>query len=370
MPGTFPVFASTVRLGRLALALALLSVPTACRGPDFDRGAMLHAIGTTVILPGQEALVLEAERLDAAAAAFAAAPTEEALLELRDRWLATELAWKGVQLFQFEGLLILHNAIEKRPARDDFIEETITALNRGALVALDTGFIESAGATSKGLGAIEHLIFPAGLDPSEVVAGFVMPGRGAYLRATAENLVAKTRELQAHWAPGEGGYLTTFVANDSDGADIRGSVSRLANRIIEAHEIATQHGLGRPMGRTMDGVPHPEEVEAPLSGHSLELLVATVETLRRTMDAGVDDYLDHLDLSGNAEPLSARIAAQYAVALNALREIEGPLEVAVIARPAQVETAYEEMRALIVLLKTEMAAQLGITVTFSDTDGD
>jgi predicted lipoprotein len=144
----------------------------------------------------------------------------------------------------------------------------------------------------------------------------------------------------------------------------------LANRIIEVHELATQQGLGRPMGRTTDGIPRPEEVEAPLSGRSLDLLIATVETLRRAVDAGLDDYLDHLDLSGDAGPLSGRIASQYARALDALRAIEGPLEVAVVERPAEVERAYEEMRALIVLLKTEMAAQLGITVTFSDTDGD
>jgi predicted lipoprotein len=331
---------------------------------------MLEAIGTTVILPGHEALLAEAERLDEAAAEFLAAPSEDGLAALRERWLAAQLAWKGVELFQFEGLLILHNAIEKRPARDDFIEETITALNGGALDGLDETFIENAGATSKGLGVIEYLIYPAGLELVEVVERFGEAGRAVYLRATTQNLVWKARELRDHWRPGDGGYLTTFAANDSDGADIRGSVSRLANRIIEVHEITTQRNLGRPLGRTTDGIPRPEEAEAPLSGHSLDLVIATVESLRRTMDAGFDDYLDHLDLSGSVEPLSQRIAAQFEIALNALRAIEGSLEAAVIERPAQVDTAYEEMRALIVLLKTEMAAQLGITVTFSDSDGD
>jgi predicted lipoprotein len=350
--------------------LAVMLAAVACSGPRFDRGAMLEGIGTTVIVPGHETLVAEAESLDGVAAAFVAEPTEAALAELRERWLATEIAWKGVQLFQLEGLLILHNAIEKRPARDDFIEETVSALNEGRLAGIDAAFIERAGATSKGLGAIEYLVYPPGLEPAAVVALYAQSGRGEYLRATTENLVAKARELRAYWAPGEGGYLSTFVASDSDGADIRGSVSRLANRIIEVHEISTQHGLGRPMGRSTDGIPRPEEVEAPLSGRSLELLVATVETLRRTIDAGLDDYLDHLDLSGDAAPLSQRISEQYEVALTALRAIEGPLQVAVVERPAQVERAYEAMRALIVLLKTEMAAQLGITVTFSDTDGD
>jgi predicted lipoprotein len=124
------------------------------------------------------------------------------------------------------------------------------------------------------------------------------------------------------------------------------------------------------MGRTTDGVPDPESVETPLTGRSLDLLIANLESVQRTFDAGLDDYVDYLQGGEPETSLSANIHAQFARVFEALDRIGTPLEVAVVEDPAAVAAAYEEMRPLLVFLKTDMAAQLGITVTFSDADGD
>ena len=47
------------------------------------------------------------------------------------------------------------------------------------------------------------------------------------------------------------------------------------------------------MGQTTDGIPQPVEVESYLSRSSKELMIANVQALRRTFDAGLDDYLDY-----------------------------------------------------------------------------
>ena len=68
--------------------------------------------------------------------------------------------------------------------------------------------------------------------------------------------------------------------------------------------------------------------------------------------------------------MSAAIHAQFDDVLTALGDIDGALRDAVTESPVEVEAAFESMRTLLVLLKTDMAALLGITVTFSDSDGD
>ena len=350
-----------------ALALSLLAL-AGCQSP-FDRRAMLNEIGTGVIFPAHEALSLEASRLDSAAVAFVAAPTEGALGVLRDRWLSAELAWRGVHLFQFDGLLILHNEIEKRPARADFIEQTIAARAERTGPTVDSDFIEGVGATSKGLGAIEYLLFPGGGEAAAMQA-FRSPARGEYLLALTANLVSKSGELLSYWAPEGGNHLATFIESESAGADIQGSISRLSNRMIELHEVATRDWLGRPTGRTTDGIARAKDVEAPLSGRSLDLLIASVESAQRTFQAGLDDYVEYLDPEEGPEGLSQRISGQFNVALAALRGIDEPLEEAVIDTPERTGAAYDEMRELVPLLKSEMAGRLGVTVTFSDADGD
>jgi predicted lipoprotein len=35
-----------------------------------------------------------------------------------------------------------------------------------------------------------------------------------------------------------------------------------------------------------------------------------------------------------------------------------------------VQTLYDECRDLVIIMKTDMTSQLGVTITFSDADGD
>ena len=331
---------------------------------------MLGQIVDTVILPGHATLTAAAGSLDAAARAFVEAPNAETLAGVRSEWFAAEIAWRRVEMYQFPGLLLIHNAIETRPARVPFIEGLVDSAADSTAAPLDAASIESLGSTSKGLGAIEYLVFESPEHEAPILEAFGSPARGQLLVALTSNLMAKTRELEGFWTPEGQNYGQTFRENDSEGAAIESSISLLANRMIEMYEMVMQRRFGIPMGRTTNGVPDPEAVESPLTGRSLDLLVANLESVLRTFDAGLDDYVDYLQGGPSETSLAANIHAQFARVFEALNRIETPLEAAVVEDPATVAAAYEEMRPLLVFLKTDMAAQLGITVTFSDADGD
>ena len=340
-----------------------------CLGPGFDRNAMLGAVADTAILPAHRQLVEEAEQLDAAARQFASAPTLERLESLRAGWLSASLAWKGVELYELPGMFLFHNAIEKRPARVAFIEDLITQADRAALDGVNAAFIESLGSTSKGLAAIEYLIFESAGAEASVLDRFADPARRAFVTALTANLAAKTEELYRFWAPEGGDYAGTFRANGSEGADLRGSISLLANQMIQLVEMVMRTRLGVPMG-AVDGVPRPREVEAYPSGESLALMAASLASIQRALDAGLYDYLDYLDPSPADRKLSSAIRAQLETVFDTLAGVPAPLSRAVTESPAEVEAAFESMRPLLVLIKTDLAALLGITVTFSDNDGD
>ena len=81
-----------------------------------------------------------------------------------------------------------------------------------------------------------------------MLESFDDPARTAYLTALTANLTAKSEELYRYWS-GEGqNYAQSFRKNDSEGADLNGSVSLLANEMIELHEITMAHKAGNAHG--------------------------------------------------------------------------------------------------------------------------
>jgi uncharacterized protein len=70
------------------------------------------------------------------------------------------------------------------------------------------------------------------------------------------------------------------------------------------------------------------------------------------------------------DPLEKRVQEQFEAALAAARAVAGPLEQAAVDRRASLQNAYDQVHALEILLKVDVASALGVTLTFSSTDGD
>ncbi|HMR67574.1 MAG TPA: imelysin family protein, partial [Anaerolineae bacterium] len=264
----------------------------------------------------------------------------------------------------FRFTMPLHTPIKKWPINTSFIEKFITEETD----PIDEPFIESIGSTSKGLTAIEYLIFSA--PPAETVAALTAePRRLAYLVALTENLARKARELEAVWLPEGDNQAQAFIEADFSGNDVQGSLNMLVNEMIAALETTTNSRLNYPRKGTY-GTPQPEAVESPYAQYSGPLIGANLRGVQQTFNAGLAGYLDFLQSDQSDQPLSATINAQFEQAVLAVEAISPSLQVAVADDPATVEQAYNEVRALLVLFKVDLANQMGVTVTFSDNDGD
>ena len=335
--------------------------------PQFSRAEMLANLSENIILPDHEALVSSANELATAVAAYNAASSVAGLTALREAWQATSLAWMAVSPYRFNRIndALLMNRIESLPARVPFIEETIAGGE-----PLTPEFVAGVGSSSQGLGAIEYLIFDA-TSAADLAAN---PRRQAYLAGATTGLVDNVVALRDLWSAEGGDYGRIFAEADADGGDLQGSTNMLVNQLLQSIENITWDRIGKPSGRRSNGLVRPELVEAPYSQSSLTRIRATVaalETIYRGGDGpGLDDYLDYLEAEYQGQPLSAAINAQFARTLAALDAINMPLEQAVTEDAAAVDLAFTELRQLITLLKGDMASQLGVTLTFSDNDGD
>jgi predicted lipoprotein len=359
-------------LGILVLAGIQSCKPEKTNALDkYDRGVMLTGIYDNVVVPLHTAFEQEAGKLDSLALVFDVSPTSVNLTALQQQWVGTQDKWQLCAPLDIGDVKesFIHSKIDQWPTNKAFIENFIAGSN-----ALDEAFIESVGASSKGLPAMEYLIF--GADNNIVLASLTTDAgavrRRSYLKGLTANLKVKATLLKTEWSS----YRSVFVSQT--GLAIDGSVNLMVNSIIEYEEFIKNDKVGAPAGYKTNGNVQPNSVECALSNTSLAHIVQNLKSLDYLMagntsglaGAGIYSYLDAVDPMADGTKLSAKINTQIDACIAAANNINGPLEEAVVSNHAQVDTLYLELKRLTVLLKVDMSSLLGVTITFSDNDGD
>ncbi|MEM8533834.1 MAG: imelysin family protein [Chloroflexota bacterium] len=339
---------------------------------NFDRQAMLQNLTDSVIVPAHEEFATRTTDLVQAAQTLSNDPTEANLEAAQQAWQEALIAWQPLMLYEVDNirLTVARSGINKWPSNTEFIEDFIAERD-----TIDAEFVGGIGATSRGLPALEYLLFDSAGDNAAVLEALnERPQRMQYVVATAQALNNDAETLLQFWSPDGENYAAEFVARDSSGEVMQSAVSELSNELVNTLETLVQTRLGDPLGRSNGGEAQPELAEAALSGTSLPAIVSTIAAFQQTFTGeegmGFDDYLVSLDLDTTDQPLAERIVQQSESTITALEAIEAPLHIAVVEQPEQVEAAYEEARSLLVLAKVDMAGTLGVTLTFGDADGD
>jgi predicted lipoprotein len=336
---------------------------------------MLANMVNGVIVPMHEAFVADTAVLRTSAYQFRDEPTVDSLAVLQGVWVDTAVAWKRLELFEFQAAMVLHNQIEKWPSDTEFIENFI-ALEKGSI---DEALIDGLGSRGKGLSTIEYLLFDPALDDAALLALLTEnPQRMDYMVATIENTHTKAEELHDFWTVGNDNYGNVFIASEQYNNVSHDSISILANEMVQLLENVANMKSGHPLGELDGGMPHPELVEAGRSEASIALIISNLESVQRTFNGssgvsdglGFDDYLNYLDAEFKSQPLADAINAQLDTTMVAWQAVEVPLKTAVVTNPESVAQAITETRTLLRLLKADMANQMGIVITFSDNDGD
>ena len=314
---------------------------------SFDRRAMLENIALNVILPCYETFAQQAALLTGAAQSLAAAPDAETLAEAKDAWNDAAAAWAQCAPYGFGGLdaMILYNQVFKTPVNPLQIEKILDDAS-----APDAVFTDKTGSSARGLGTLEYFLFQ---DDEAVLVALREDKRAAYLTALAANVQAKAAEIVTFWSPDGENYAATFAAADQEGGSVKGSLNRIVNELIATLEQTAHEQVTGPSGA----------LDPAALGRVRGNLLGAQRLFTGADGLGIDDYLRFLGVGDLADEVTADFETALAET-GALADAAEPPETERVAR------LYDHLDRLTVLTAVDTANQLGITVTFNDTDGD
>ena len=358
---------------RLALLSALLAIAAAVAcgggGDPPDEAAVLASVTDMVIVPGYESVAERTGRLRESLDQLCAGPSEtsmegarQAWRDAREPWMRSEATWFG-PVHDRRSLGVV-DWPQVRPDRIEAMLETGPATT-------DEHVRDRLASTQRGLGAIEYVLFEPGavgaLSQRET-------GRCGYLKALGRVVEAEAAGIAEAWSSGTDGgpAYKDFFTGRSDSSLLTGqAVGDMVRtqvflmRTLVDMRLASAMGL-REGGHDLTALPGGNGLNA-LSDLRNEVLGIRDVYLGagKEGDLGVSDLVREL-----SEETDERMREQFDSSLAAIDAVQAPLRTAVVERPEQVREVYDRLMDLQRTLSTEVVSLLGVSVGFSDTDGD
>ncbi|MEW7277465.1 imelysin family protein [Aquimarina sp. 2201CG1-2-11] len=336
---------------------------------EFDSKEHLTNVYVNGILPLNNQLTNQAQLLSASVNLFSTETTEGNLELVQKEWREFQEIWKQLELYDLGAIAnsFISFEINRWPTDIIRIEQNI----RGTEDLIEE-FIASIGSSSKGISAIEYLIFS--LDSNtEVLTKFTTDenaaGRKKYLLALSENLYTKSLTLKNLWETNEENFINALENG------ISGSQNQLVNAMVALIEEIMKSKLGAPLGDTNGGTVDPKQLEAYYGAFSKEIIQQHLKTLQNCFtgdfgQAGTQVGFDDLLIFRDHKNVADKIVMQFSVCQDKLDAISGKLRDDIVTKEEEVMALKNSFRDLLVLLKVDMASILGTTITFNDSDGD
>ena len=339
----------------------LAAAAVACGPGGPDEAEVLTSITDDVIVPSYEALASETAGLHDALNALCAAPSDDALNKAHDAWRGARAAWSRSEASGLGPLL------DRRST--GLIAWALTEPERiDSLLASDSAITEdfirnNISSTQRGLGGIEYVLFADAALTAD-------PARCAYLTAAGKVAADESAALLDDWTMGGGSPYREYFTGQS-------SISLVSEQAV-AEVVRTQVFLSRTIvdmrlagALGLRGDVDPTAIPGGAGLNALADLRNGVLGMRDIYE-GVGD--EGQGISALIVPLSEdadeRMRAGFVSSLAAIDAVDGPLREAAAASSPQALAVYEALMGLQDTLSTEVVSLLGVSVGFSDTDGD
>jgi predicted lipoprotein len=377
------------------LALTCLVAAGGCQGSKkkddvplaSEQRKALLGMAADCALANYKEFLTQAATLSTAVEALETAPGDSTREAARDAWRSAMATWQKVELFQFgpaargdqPGAQQLRDQIYSWPLVSRCrIEEQLVSQ------AYATTPLNNLTINSRGLWALEYFLFYEGTDTacdsSSPVQGQWPPpdldGRKrAYAAKAAQDVLAKAQALVNAWAP-EGANFLQQMKTAGNAGSVYSSDQQALNAISDAmfyiEADSKDEKLARMIG-AMDCADEgcPESKYAHASLHNVKQNIAAFDSLFLGCTPGATGF-DDLLVAVNRAELAPTIQSKVTAAGNALKDIPEPeLGVPVDQQLAAANVAYNALRELAVLLKTDFVGALDLELPASvETDND
>lgn len=367
----------------LLLSAALALVAASCSSGDdaapatttIDRGSAIDVIANDVIVPGYEQLAGDTAALAQAVEAVCATPDAPTFDAARTAWDGAQQAWASTAAYRLGPIRWQRLTADIEYPVD---ADKVDALAADGTAPVTPAELDELGADVRGLNAVQQLLF--GIDD---VAGLT-PRACSYAAAAATLSATSAAELLAAWtapgtapdgADGEPAALAqmTEPGDDSMWSDTTEVLEDLLNTSLSALTTVADMQLGPATGETTEA-PGPTEADAGPARRALQDAQATIASVQAVWGNPSGD-----GAGGFAALVPSNVDETMRTALSSALERLGTVTVPIAqVDPADADSpdmtalrdAYEQVVAARTALRTEVASQLGLTVAFSDADGD
>jgi hypothetical protein len=342
------------------------TAPPASMQPD-----VLNALATHVFVPTIAAFDASAQALAGALGAFGAGATVQTLAAARDAWRVARAAWKIARAFGYGPTKEHDGNIDWTPVKPDNIEEAIASAP--SFTADD---IAARGTSSKGLLALEYLLFDPTLSDDAIVIKLTTdPGadaRRSYVVALGADLAREATALKTKWDA-----FGPEIAKAGSGSAVyeraQTAIDDIVGQIVFQTDVTANDGIAAPLGLKTGGSVAPELETARLSDNTLadiqnELLGIEAVWSGRFADVddlGIDDLVREKSAALADDVLAAIAAAKAAVAA-----VPPPMRTALTGAPTSLQAAFDAIIALKKILAADVVTTLGVTLSVNDNDGD
>jgi uncharacterized protein len=346
----------------------------------FDRSVFLRETATNLIIPAYREAQSRVAALGTSIQAFAQAPNEQTLQAAQAAWVAAYKAWLRASPFDFG------------PAESSFgtLRENIAVFPTSPqrteqFIAENKSDLNNFNRDTRGLHGIEYLLFarPA----SETVSAFANANganRRQYLLAVTADVRTRLDAVANRWLAPQGGqnsYADEFARNN--GTAIGSSTSLLFNEFVKSYEELKNFKLGVPFGlRAGQTMAAPQSLEGAYSQRSLEFMQIQLQIIEEIWagkttlaDGSMRDFTgfeEYLASATGGRELITSTTTQLAALKAALRAVptSPTLSALIAANHPSLAALHTEAQKMTRFFKSDMSSLLGISITFSSSDGD
>jgi predicted lipoprotein len=343
-------------------ASALAATAASCgyfRRPT-QRELVLADLARTIAVVDTRAILVHSEALAAALRSDGAQPTAALIEQGRRAVRNAALAWQHAYAFRNGPIIETHAFIRSAfwPPRQDAIREVLESSD-----ALDSNYVEGLGVDVKGVFALEHLLFEAPKPDAETwFSGPARQRAHAFAIALADDALA---------------YATKAARMLGDGAEFgerfaragQESINLLVNQMVGTLETAAARRLDHVVGTYANSTLRMKDVHGGPSGLSTEIPRTWLATTQRLYLGAEGRGLSQLVAAATPQ-IDAELRDAFRRATAAMAKIDAPLEQFVTQNSAAIGEASKAIKELEMALRVDLVSALGVTLTFTASDGD
>ena len=368
-----PVLAALVLLAVIGCGAAATSTPQPTSMPQptptpesAGRAEVLESLTAQVILPGYGATVSALAQMEQSVDAMCADPTQAGLDAARQDWRAARQAWLRTESYRFGPAMDRRSVslLDWWPIEADKAD----ALLDDEEEVTEERVLEYLPATQRGLNVLEHLLFGPG--SAALADGSGAEGRCPYLRSLASVARNEADGILAEWQGTEAGrgYAAYFDGTGSLALlDSEAEAEVVRSLVFQVRAIANMR-LGAALG--IDGEADTSAIPGGDADNTREDLLSQLDSIE-AMYRGAEGGLGlSARVASVSEETDARMLAAIDSTIAAASSLDGSIIAQLEADPGQVRMVYDSMKELQRVLNTEIVSLLGVSVGFSDTDGD